>query len=124
MEAAVDRSEASELADLQMHWDEAYDIGLDGDIWSAQFRGSTDQLRAHTSHELRELIRTDYTYRHTARSPADGSPGPGGDDPGGDDSDDDDPYGYYDDGARDDEDTPPASPRADFADIRGERMST
>jgi hypothetical protein len=119
MEAAVDRSEASELADLQMHWDEAYDIGLDGDIWSAQFRGSTDQLRAHTSHELRELIRTDYTYRYRTSSPVASSP-----DPDSDDSDDDDAYGYYDDGTRDDEDTPPASPRADFADIRGERMST
>jgi hypothetical protein len=120
MEAAVDRSEASELADLQMHWDEAYDIGLDGDIWSAQFRGSTEQLRAHTSHELRELIRTDYTYRYRARSPAVSSP-----DPGGDDSGDDDPYGgYYDDGTRDDEDTPSAPRRASFADIRGERMST
>jgi hypothetical protein len=120
MEAAVDRSEASELADLQMHWDEVYDIGLDGDIWSAQFRGSTDQLRAHTSRELRELIRTDYTYRYRASSPAVPSSAPDGDD-----TDDDDPYGaYYDDGTDDDEDAPPATPRADFADIRGERMST
>ena len=119
MEAALDRSEASELADLQMHWDEAYDIGLDGDIWSAQFRGSTDELRAHTSHELRELIRTDYTYRYRASSPAVSSPGPGGDDS------DDDPYGaHYDNGTRDDEDAPAAPPRANFADIRGERMST
>lgn len=102
----MDRSEASELADLQMHWDEAYDIGLDGDIWSAQFRGSTDQLRAHTGHELRELIRTDYTYRYRASSPAVSSPGTAGDDSG------------------DDEDAPAAPPRAGFADIRGERMST
>src|SRR5215469_18772912 len=84
VEAALDRSDASALADLQMHWDEAYEIGLDGDIWSAQFRGSSDQLRAHTSHELRELIRTDYTYRHHASgaqeadgSAADGSPAAG-----------------------------------------------
>jgi hypothetical protein len=115
----VDRSEASELADLQMHWDEVYDIGLDGDIWSAQFRGSADQLRAHTSHELRELIRTDYSYRYRASRPAVSSPGPSGDDSG----DDDLCGGYYDDGTRDD-DTPAAPPPSGFADIRGERMST
>jgi hypothetical protein len=64
----VDRSEASALADLQMHWDEAYAIGLDGDIWSARFHGSPDELRAHTSTELRELIRADYAYRTRANS--------------------------------------------------------
>jgi hypothetical protein len=63
VEAAVDKSDASALADLQMHWDEAYAIGLDGDIWSARFHGSADELRAHTSTELRELIRADYAYR-------------------------------------------------------------
>ena len=67
MEAEVDRSDASALADLQMHWDEAYAIGLDGDIWSATFLGSADELRAHTSTELRELIRADYAYRQQAR---------------------------------------------------------
>ena len=59
----MDWSDASALADLQMHWDEAYVIGLDGDIWSARYRTSTDELRAHTSGELRELIRSDYGYR-------------------------------------------------------------
>jgi hypothetical protein len=59
----MDRSEASALADLQMHWDEAYIIGLNGDIWTARYCTSTDELRAHTSTELRELIRSDYTYR-------------------------------------------------------------
>jgi hypothetical protein len=67
VEAEVDRSDASALADLQMHWDEAYAIGLDGDIWSATFRGSADELRAHTSTELRELIRADYAYRQQVR---------------------------------------------------------
>ncbi len=62
----MDRSEASALADLQMHWDEAYIIGLDGDIWSARYRSSADELRAHTSTELRELIRSDYAYRQKA----------------------------------------------------------
>jgi uncharacterized protein YjbI with pentapeptide repeats len=63
----LDRSDASALADLQMHWDEAYVIGLDGDIWSARFRDSTDELRAHSSTELRELIRADYSYRAKVR---------------------------------------------------------
>jgi hypothetical protein len=114
VEAELDRSDASALADLQMHWDEAYEIGLDGDIWSARFRGSTDQLRAHTSYELRELIRTDYTYRHhTARAQGSDST----------ELDDDDSYtAHYDNGI--DEDAPAPQPRATFADIRGERMST
>jgi hypothetical protein len=59
----MDRSDASALADLQMHWDEAYVIGLDGDIWSARYRKSADEFRAHTCTELRELIRSDYAYR-------------------------------------------------------------
>jgi len=62
----IARSDASALADLQLHWGEAYVIGLDGDIWSATFRGSTDELRAHDSLELRELIRVDYSYRQHA----------------------------------------------------------
>jgi len=113
----LDRSDASALADLQMHWDEAYEIGLDGDIWSARYRGSTDQLRAHTSHELRDLIRTDYTYRdHARRTQGSGSTEI-------DDDDDDDSYGsHYDDGI--DDDAPAPQPRATFAEIRGERMST
>jgi hypothetical protein len=114
VEAALDRSDASALADLQMHWDEAYEIGLDGDIWSARFLGSTDQLRAHTSHELRDLIRTDYTYRqHVAR--AQGSDGP--------ELEDHDSYSaHYDNGI--DDDAPAPQPRAKYAEIRGERMST
>ena len=103
----MDRSDASALADLQMHWDEAYAIGLDGDIWVARFHGSADELRAHTSMQLRELIRADYSYRRqvhrtrVARTDA----GPAGDD---------DDYDAHFDGAH--------SPG--FADIRGERMST
>lgn len=64
----MDRSDASALADLQMHWDEAYLIGLDGDIWSARFHGSADELRARTSTDLRDLIRADYASRQQARS--------------------------------------------------------
>jgi hypothetical protein len=62
----MDRSQASALADLQMHWDEAYVITLDGNIWCARYRTSADELRAHTSTELRELIRSDYAYRQKA----------------------------------------------------------
>jgi hypothetical protein len=60
------RSDASALADLQAHWGSAYEIGLDGDIWSATFRGTTDEVRAHTCVELRVLIRADYAYRQQA----------------------------------------------------------
>ena len=140
----MDRSDASALADLQMHWDEAYAIGLDGDIWSARFHGSADDLRAHTSTELRELIRADYAYRQqvsrvrTAAVRAD------------DDDLDDDDYSAHFDGARaagpdidaDSEASPgggheddaeshrqaglsPASlPPGGYANLRGERMST
>jgi hypothetical protein len=132
VEAALDKSDASALADLQMHWDEAYEIGLDGDIWLARFRGSGDQLRAHTSHELRDLIRVDYTYRHRTGRPAE-PPGPSSSE-----LDDDDSYAAHYDGAHYDgahydgadydngvdDDAPPPQPRGNFADIRGERMST
>jgi hypothetical protein len=62
----IARSDAPALADLQLHWGEAYLIGLDGDIWSATFRGCADELRAHSSVELRDLIRADYSYRQHA----------------------------------------------------------
>lgn len=59
-------SDAAALADMQVHWGSAYVIGLDGDIWSATFRGTADELRAHTALELRTLIRADYAYRRRA----------------------------------------------------------
>ena len=164
----MDRSDASALADLQMHWDEAYAIGLDGDIWTAKFHGSADELRAHTSAELRELIRADYAYRQQvrrARAAADragaaaadadendiggggglgrGEGGPGGADGGlgrwdgdlgdedrrlaaadlDDDDLDDDDYGAHFDSAH--VDSASAAPATgDYANIRGERMST
>jgi hypothetical protein len=62
-------SDAAALTDLQMHWGSAYVISLDGDIWSATFRGTADELRAHTCLELRTLIRTDYAYRRQAGQP-------------------------------------------------------
>jgi hypothetical protein len=60
------RSDASALADLQLHWGGGYEIALDGDIWSATFRGTADQLRAHSATELRVLIRADDAYRQQA----------------------------------------------------------
>jgi hypothetical protein len=74
-EAVVDRSEASALADLQMHWDEAYAIGFDGVVWSARFHGSADELCARTSSDLRELIRGDYVHRQRPRRPAQATDG-------------------------------------------------
>jgi hypothetical protein len=62
-------SDAAALADLQMHWGSAYVIALDGDIWSATYRGTTDELRAHTCLELRTLIRADYAYRQKVGQP-------------------------------------------------------
>jgi hypothetical protein len=82
----MDRGDASALADLKMHWDEAYVIGLDGDIWSARYQTSADELRAHTCTELRELIRSDYAYRQKIDQAAE-------------DPDDDDEYGFYEDDA-------------------------
>jgi hypothetical protein len=60
------RSDVSALADLQLHWGSGYEIGLDGDIWCATFRGTADELRAQTASELRAAIRADYAYRQQA----------------------------------------------------------
>jgi hypothetical protein len=127
VEALVDRSDASALADLQMHWDEAYTIGLDGDIWLARFHGTADELRAHTSTELRELIRADYAFRQQARRVRDLD----------DDDLEFDDYGAHRDSARSDggsardpqagrqaESSRAAWQDASYASIRGERMST
>jgi hypothetical protein len=130
----MDRSDASALADLQMHWDEAYVIGLDGNIWSATYRGSADELRAHTSFQLRELIRSDYAYRQKADLIAYDAEG---DDEDGEDGDtegtgDSEP-GLGDGGTSTDvdreqgDDAVPAEcapiEMGNFAAIRGERMS-
>lgn len=146
----MDRSEASALADLQMHWDEAYAIGLDGDVWCARFRGSADELRAHTSSELRELIRADYAYRSRAVSARarreailERETGDASDSPGGYSADAMAGYGIaYEEAttgpvlpdepaeeARSADDAEPRPEhtepeRTEFAEIRGERMST
>ncbi|HTA01372.1 MAG TPA: hypothetical protein VK802_13385 [Streptosporangiaceae bacterium] len=128
----MSRSDASALVDLQMHWDEAYVIGLDGDIWSARYRTSTDELRAHTSSELRELIRSDYAYRQKTDL-ATYDPDEDADEEDGEESLADDSAGA----GEDESDDRSAGAGADiasgadrsaedvnFAAIRGERMST
>jgi hypothetical protein len=139
----MDRSDASALADLQMHWDEAYVIGLDGNIWSARHLDSADELRAHTSMELRELIRSDYAFRQrsglTARRPAtaeeidddlDDTDFEDFDEELDDEELDDDEPDGTDPGDADGEDVESAPDvvtvapvEVDFATIRGERMS-
>jgi hypothetical protein len=129
----MNRSDASALADLQMHWDEAYVIGLDGDIWSARYRTSTDELRAHTSSELRELIRSDYAYRQKTDL-ATGAPDEDADEEDGEEGLADGSVGAGEDeggdhrsaGAGADIASAARRPEEDvnFAAIRGERMST
>jgi hypothetical protein len=134
----MDRSDASALADLQMHWDEAYVIGLDGDIWSARYRTATNELRAHTCTELRELIRSDYAYRQKVDlatnycdddgDPADGDPADGdpadGDPADGDPADGDPADGDPAESGEADSDSSEHPERVNFAAIQGERMST
>jgi hypothetical protein len=128
----MDRSQASALADLQMHWDEAYVISLDGNIWSARYRASADELRAHTSTELRELIRNDYAYRQkadlVAYDPDQDDECGGGD--GAEDGNDEAVAGDGEtsqDGDREQHEDTSAGRQnlevGDFAAIRGERMS-
>ncbi len=143
MEAVVDRNQASALADLQMHWDEAYVIGFDGEVWSARFRGSDDLLCARTSSDVRELIRADYVHRQRPgrlarparqsekvgedRQPAGDDAQPAGDDaqPAGDDAQAADDVPAVADQTTDDlEPTAGAFGSVDFGTIRGERMST
>ncbi len=131
----MDRSDASALADLQMHWDEAYVIGLDGDIWSARYRSSTDELRAHTSAELRELIRSDYAFRQKADLVTHGRSYHDEDEDEFDDADEFDDLrttlgrgscGSGPDGDQTDDDAAARqhAEHVNFAAIRGERMST
>lgn len=142
----MDRSDASALADLQMHWDEAYEIGLDGNVWWARFRGTYDDLRAHTGAELRELIRADYAYRQRTSPPRSAAGATGAqaddgqacppqagtaaraDDAPADDEDTDDYADAYETGMSADESAPGHRPLAvpgqpGFAGLRGERMS-
>jgi hypothetical protein len=59
--AGLSRSEASELADLKFHWDEAYAISWSDGVYRAARMGEPSVvLTADTCHELRQQIRDDY----------------------------------------------------------------
>jgi hypothetical protein len=58
---SLTRSEASELADLKFHWDEAYVIDWADGVYRATRMGQPSVvLTAESSHELRMQIRDDY----------------------------------------------------------------
>jgi hypothetical protein len=58
---ALTRSDASELNDLAWHWEHAYLVACDGDVFTATRVGNpTHILTAETPVELRQLIRQDY----------------------------------------------------------------
>lgn len=59
--AGLTRSEASELADLKFHWDEAYSISwIDGVYRAARMSEPSVVLTADSCDELRQQIRDDY----------------------------------------------------------------
>ena len=64
----MDRSQASALADLRWHWEDAYRIDYDyrDGKWSAvPLIGSPDKIIAASDEELRHKIRDDYPERRT-----------------------------------------------------------
>jgi hypothetical protein len=55
------RSEQSELNDIGWHWDSAYTVGFDGDVYTAARIGYPQHvLAADTTAGLRREIRADY----------------------------------------------------------------
>lgn len=55
------RNEQSELNDIAWHWDTAYHISFDGDVYVAYRMGYPEHLlTAWGTAELRQLIRADY----------------------------------------------------------------
>jgi hypothetical protein len=57
----ISREDQSTLNDLNWHWDTAYNIAFDGDIWSASpLNEPTVVLTSDSADELREQMRTDY----------------------------------------------------------------
>ena len=60
-----------ELADLEYHWGEAYNIAYLGpETWVAQRRDSHSTVGAKTPDGLLERIRQDYLDRPVPRQPA------------------------------------------------------
>lgn len=56
----MDRGTATALADLKMHWEDAYDITVEGGMWKAVNRGYGHTVTANDPHQLRLAIREDY----------------------------------------------------------------
>jgi hypothetical protein len=66
--AALSRSEASELADLKFHWDEAYRIDwADGVYRAARIDQPSVVLTSESCDELRQQIRDDYANWQLSR---------------------------------------------------------
>lgn len=60
------RTRGSELANLRLGWDEAYEITWDGRFRAQRLDGS-GRVDAGTAFELNELLRDDYAEHHVAR---------------------------------------------------------
>ncbi len=66
--AALSRSEASELADLKFHWDEAYRIDwADGVYRAARIGQPSVVLTSESCEDLRQQIRDDYATWQLSR---------------------------------------------------------
>ncbi|MGH3217940.1 MAG: hypothetical protein ACRDPY_04280 [Streptosporangiaceae bacterium] len=59
------RIRGSELADLRLRWDEAYEITWNGRFRAQRLDGSGG-VDAETAFELNELLRDDYAEHHVA----------------------------------------------------------
>ena len=62
------RVRGHELADLRLHWDEAYKISWDGVFRAARLDDAT-ALEAGPAQELWELMRDAYSERHVKYQP-------------------------------------------------------
>jgi hypothetical protein len=57
----ITREDQTALNDLQFHWDTAYSISFDGDIWAATpLTDCTVVLTADSPEDLRAQLRDDY----------------------------------------------------------------
>ncbi len=67
-ETGLSRSEASELADLKFHWDEAYRIDWSDGVYRASRLGQPSVvLTSESCQDLRQRIRDDYTTWQQSR---------------------------------------------------------
>ena len=73
--ARISKEDQSSLNDLQFHWDSAYTIRFDGELWTAvPLTDATTVLTAESADHLRGQIRDDYhaNDRRHMRLPSDG----------------------------------------------------